>query len=165
MRLTASLSLGILGSLVFTAPYADAASITGTVKGPDGAPFRGAFVQARNAKTHITVSVLSDPQGHFQVPDLAAGDYRVSIHAPGFKADPKSGIALTADQNLTQDIALQKSFVRWSESLDLAGQDAAAGYARQGPALHPLHGLPWLRVAHGRSDSATKTAGAIASTT
>jgi virginiamycin B lyase len=115
MRFTASLSLGILGSLVFAIPYADAASITGTVKGPDGAPFRGAFVQARNAKTHITVSVLSDPQGHFQVPDLPAGDYRVSIHAPGFKADPKSGIALTADQSLTQDIALQKSFVRWSD--------------------------------------------------
>ena len=153
MRLTASLSLGILGSLVFTTPYADAASITGTVTGPDGAPFRGAFVQARNAKTHITVSVLSDPQGHFQVPDLAAGDYRVSIHAPGFKADPKSGIALTADQSPDAGYRIAKEFRALERSLDLAGQDAAAGCARQGPALHPLHGLPRLRVAHGRSDT------------
>src|ERR1700722_6322949 len=111
----AGLSLGILGSFVLPAAFADAATITGTVTGPDGAPFRGAFVQARNAATHITVSVLSNAQGHYQVPDLAAGDYRLSIRAPGFKADPKSGIALTADQNLAQDIALQKSYVHWSD--------------------------------------------------
>src|SRR5271170_3375324 len=107
--------LSLLVSSLAALACADAATIAGTVTGPDGAPFRGAFVQARNAKTHITVSVLSDPQGHYQVPDLAAGDYRLSIRAPGFKADPKSGIALAGDQNLTQDVALQKSFVRWSE--------------------------------------------------
>jgi virginiamycin B lyase len=110
----ASASIAFL-SLVATASLAPAATITGTVTGPDGAPFRGAFVQARNAATHITVSVLSNAQGHYQVPDLAAGDYRLSIRAPGFKADPKSGIALTADQNLAQDIALQKSYVHWSD--------------------------------------------------
>jgi virginiamycin B lyase len=110
----ASASLAILLA-VTTASLADAATITGTVTGPDGAPFRGAFVQARNAATHITVSVLSNAQGHYLVPDLAAGDYRPAIRAPGFKADPKSGIALAADQNLTADIALQKSYVHWSD--------------------------------------------------
>jgi virginiamycin B lyase len=110
----ASVSLAFL-SLVATASLASAATITGTVTGPDGAPFRGAFVQARNAASHITVSVLSNAQGHYQVPDLPAGDYRLSIRAPGFKADPKSGIALTADQNLAQDIALQNSYVHWSD--------------------------------------------------
>jgi virginiamycin B lyase len=110
----ASASLAILLAAA-TASLADAATITGTVTGPDGAPFRGAFVQARNAATHITVSVLSNAQGHYLVPDLAAGDYRLAIRAPGFKADPKSGIALTADQNLAQDIALQKSYVHWSD--------------------------------------------------
>jgi virginiamycin B lyase len=110
----ASASLAILLA-VTTASLADAATIAGTVTGPDGAPFRGAFVQARNAATHITVSVLSDAQGHYLVPDLAAGDYRLAIRAPGFKADPKSGIALTADQSLTQDLALQKSYVHWSD--------------------------------------------------
>src|SRR5580692_4630160 len=110
----ASASLAILLAAL-TASAADAATIAGTVTGPDGAPFRGAFVQARNATTKITVSVLSDTAGHYQVPDLAAGDYRLSIRAPGFKADPKSGIALTAVQNLAQDIALQKSYVHWSD--------------------------------------------------
>ena len=102
-------------SLTFFISSATAATITGTVTGPDGAPFRAAFVQARNAGTHITVSVLSDAAGHYRIPDLAAGDYRLSIRAPGFKADPKSGVALADEQNLAQDFALQASYVRWSD--------------------------------------------------
>jgi virginiamycin B lyase len=108
-------SLGALGFVMCAVPFADAATITGTVTGPDGAPFRAAFVQARNAKTKITVSVLSDNQGHYRVPDLAAGDYRVQIRAPGFRTDPKNGVALTADQNLNQDFALQKGVLRWAD--------------------------------------------------
>src|SRR5436309_7694990 len=105
--------LGVLGFLVLGPVSADAATITGTVTGPDGQPFRAAFVQARNAKSKITVSVLSDNQGHYRVPDLTAGDYRIQIRAPGFRADPKNGVALTGDQNLTQDFKLQQGTVRW----------------------------------------------------
>src|SRR6516164_2988541 len=42
--------IGILGLFLFVSSFADAATITGTVSGPDGAPFRAAFVQARHAK-------------------------------------------------------------------------------------------------------------------
>ena len=52
------LFLGVLGTFAL-AWSADAASVSGTVVGPDGKAFRGAFVQARNAKTRITVCVLS----------------------------------------------------------------------------------------------------------
>ncbi len=108
-------SLGVFCLVALSASAADAATIAGTVTGPDGAPFRGAFVQARNATTKITVSVLSDTAGHYQVPDLTAGDYRLSIRAPGYKSDPKSGITLTADQNAAADFGLQKGLVRWSD--------------------------------------------------
>src|SRR5262249_12531913 len=60
---------------------------------------------------------------HYRADNLPAGDYRLSIHAPGFKADPKSGIALTADQSLAQDFALQKSFVRWNEISQWQGHE------------------------------------------
>src|SRR5829696_364074 len=109
MRSLFAFSLALLGSVTLAPTLTDAATITGTVKGPDGAAFRAAFVQARNAKTKITVHVLSDNQGHYKVENLPAGDYRVAIRAPGYKADPKSGLALTADQNATQDFALQRA--------------------------------------------------------
>jgi streptogramin lyase len=107
--------LGILGTLGLAASAADAATITGTVMGPDGTPFRAAFVQARNASMKMTVSVLTDNQGKYLVENLPAGDYRLSIRAIGYKADAKSGVKLTADQNLAQDFALQTGQVRWTD--------------------------------------------------
>jgi virginiamycin B lyase len=115
------LSLIALG-LLSTASLASAAAITGTVTGPDGKPLRAVFVQARNATTKITVSVLSDNQGHYKVPDLTAGDYRVSIRASGYKADPKTGVKLTADQNASYDFALQSAPVRWADLSFYQGQ-------------------------------------------
>jgi streptogramin lyase len=115
-------SLGVLGFVVFGVPFADAATISGTVTGPDGAPFRAAFVQARNAGMKMTVSVLSDSQGRYHIDNLKAGDYRVQIRAPGFSAAPKTGVKLTDDQKLTQDFALQKGLVRWSEISLVQGQ-------------------------------------------
>jgi len=106
--------LGV-GSIIVAMSGADAATISGMVTGPDGKPFRGAFVQARNLKTKITVSVLSDNAGRYRVEHLSPGEYRLQMRAIGFKADPKSGIMLNADQNLTQDLALQQGMVRWSD--------------------------------------------------
>jgi streptogramin lyase len=118
-----SVHYGIVGLVALAASAADAATITGTVTGPDGAPFRAAFVQARNAKMKMTVSVLTDNQGRYRADNLPAGDYRVSIRAPGFKVDPKSGITLTADQSLSQDFALQKGAVRWNEISQWQGHE------------------------------------------
>ena len=114
MRATTRLMLGV-GSIIAAMSGADAATISGTVTSPDGQPFRGAFVQARNLKTKITVSVLSDNAGRYRVENLLAGEYRLQMRAIGFKADPKSGITLAADQNVTQDLALQQGMVRWSD--------------------------------------------------
>ena len=75
-------------SLILFSSSAFAATVTGTVKGPDGAPFEGAFVQAVNAKTKISVSVLSDKQGRYRVENLPAGEYQVRVRAVGFTTDP-----------------------------------------------------------------------------
>ncbi len=115
MRSSAWLPLGVLGFVVGAASFAESATISGTVTGPDGAPLRAAFVQARNAKTKITVSVLSNAQGRYHVDNLPAGDYRLQIRASGYRADPKNGVTLAADQSATHDFALQKGMVRWNE--------------------------------------------------
>ena len=104
--------IGILGLFIFAASFADAATIAGTVSGPDGTPLRAAFVQARHAKLKMTVSVLSDNAGRYLVENLPAGDYRLSVRAIGYKAEPKSGITLAAEQNLSHDFALQPAPVR-----------------------------------------------------
>src|SRR5271169_4042899 len=105
-----ALGCAIVVLLVATISYGS--TISGSVKGPEGTPFRGAFIQAQNTKSKITVSVLSDKDGHFQVEGLAAGDYNVLVKAIGFKGNTHP-MTLTADQLASQDFALTKGMVRW----------------------------------------------------
>jgi hypothetical protein len=65
--------LAMMFAMSYLAATVRGATITGTVKGPDGAAFKGAFVSAQNAKTKITVNVLSHKDGGYRVEDLPAG--------------------------------------------------------------------------------------------
>ena len=47
----------LVGSLMVTAVFASAASVTGNVKGPDGKPMMGVFVVAENTQNKMTVTV------------------------------------------------------------------------------------------------------------
>ena len=119
-----------------------AATVTGTVKGPDGAPFEGAFVQAVNAKTKISVSVLSDKQGRYRVENLPAGEYQVRVRAVGFTTDTAQRGNLTADQNISFEFALKPGTVRWSDLNLYQGKTAHAGGERKRNSLHQLFYLP-----------------------
>ncbi|MGD0907672.1 MAG: carboxypeptidase-like regulatory domain-containing protein, partial [Candidatus Acidiferrales bacterium] len=66
--------LRLASLILFVSSACFGATITGTVKGKDGAPFQGAFVQAQNTKTRITVSVLSDSRGQYRIQRLPAGE-------------------------------------------------------------------------------------------
>jgi virginiamycin B lyase len=107
--------LAPIGAVLVLGAVCQSATITGTVKGVDGAPFQGAFVQAQNTKTKITVNVLSDSKGRYRVEQLGAGEYRITIRAVGYTAAPQTGVSLTADQNASYDFALQKGMVRWND--------------------------------------------------
>jgi len=107
--------LVLAGLALYMAASCHAATLSGTLKGPDGAPVEGAFVQAQNTKTKISFFVLSDHEGHYRVDGLPEGEYRVQVKATGFRADPKSGVGLAADQSMAIDFALATSAVRWNE--------------------------------------------------
>jgi virginiamycin B lyase len=107
--------LALSSLIVFLGSVCYGATISGTVNGADGAPFQGAFVESQNAKSKITVIVLSDAQGHYRIPDLPAGDYRVQIRAAGYRAAARNSVTLAQDENASLDFSLQKSAVRWNE--------------------------------------------------
>lgn len=118
--------LSALGLAVLMASFAHAAPggvISGTVKGPDGGAFKGAFVRAQSVKTKITVNVLSDRNGAYRIQDLDAGEYQVTATAVGYKSDPHSGVNVAADQGTSLDFALQKGTVRWSDLSIHEGQE------------------------------------------
>jgi len=100
---------------LFLASLADGATVTGKVQGPDGAPFKGAFVQAQNKKTKITVNVLSHKDGSYRIEDLPAGEYDLRIRAIGYQADPRAGVTLASNQSASFDWALKQGTVRWRD--------------------------------------------------
>ena len=91
------------------------ASISGVVKDPSGAPFRGAFVRAQNQQSKISVNVLTDAQGRYRIQNLPPGEYQLRVTATGFKADPRNGVKLAAGDVTSLDVALQQGTVRWSD--------------------------------------------------
>src|SRR5579862_7947697 len=110
MKSIASL-FGLLIAFLFAIPAGHAATVSGSVKSPDGTPFRGAFVQAQNSSTHVLVSVLTDKDGRYRIENLPAGKYQVQVKATGFRGDPRSDVNLAAEQNASFDFALQKGMV------------------------------------------------------
>lgn len=105
----------LASGLLFLSPYSSAATITGNIKGPDGSPFRGAFIQAQNSSTKITLSVLSDKDGRYRLDGLPAGNYQLQAKAVGYKSETRSGVALTANENGSANFSLQKGSVRWAD--------------------------------------------------
>jgi len=100
---------------ILTASIAHGATVTGTVKGPDGAAFKGAFAQAQNTKTRITVNVLTGQDGRYRFDSLPAGEYNLRIHAVGYRSDPHNAVVLTEKQKVSFDWALQTAPVRWTD--------------------------------------------------
>ena len=107
--------LALISLCIFVNSACLAATLTGTVKGPDGAPFEGAFVQAQNTKTRMSFIVLTNSQGRYRVEKLPAGEYRVTSRATGFRTDQILALTLTENQDASLDLALQKAPIRWNE--------------------------------------------------
>jgi virginiamycin B lyase len=112
---TASGFVGALTLALLPGSLALGATVTGTVKAPDGAPFRGAFVQAQNSNTKIMVSVLSDRLGQYRIENLPAGPYQLQVRAVGYRTQPRAPVNLTADQHASYEFPLQKDMVRWND--------------------------------------------------
>lgn len=107
--------VALLLSILVPVGVCSAATITGTVAGTDGKPFQGAFVEAQNSKSKITVIVLSGSRGEYAIENLPQGEYRVQLRAVGFKAQPIQGVKLQGSQKVTQDFALEKSKIEWRD--------------------------------------------------
>ena len=104
--------------LFFLASAAHAAlgaTITGTIIGPDTEPFKGAFVQAQNLKTKITVIVLSQKDGTYRIENLPPGMYDMQIRAVGYKSEPRTILDLSAKPSATAAFMLKKAAVLWSD--------------------------------------------------
>ena len=109
---------GLLALLCASSGYAaTGGTVSGTIKGPDGVPFRAAFIRAENVQTKMTMIVLSDPQGKYYTDKLPPGKYEVWATAIGFKSDPlrRPDVAVEDGKDVSLSFTMQKAPVQWSQ--------------------------------------------------
>ena len=115
MRNLCTVCLGLALCFVSLAYAAFGGTVAGTVKDSTGASVKGAFVQARNPQSNITVSVLSNRQGSYRIDDLAPGDYEVKVMARGYKGESRPGVKVADGNAVPLDFTVQTDRVRWSD--------------------------------------------------
>ena len=105
--LTAAL---VAAAMLFAAPFADAQStggrIRGTVTDPSAGAVPGATVQLINEATHATREVQSGANGDYVFIEVPIGSYEIHVASQGFKKYTRKGIVLSLNEVLTLDLVL-----------------------------------------------------------
>ncbi len=83
------------------------ATLHGTVLDPQGAVVANATVTPLNVGRGTSISRQSNELGEVSFPSLPIGDYAVTIEAKGFKTLKRSGITLSAGQDLRMSFTLE----------------------------------------------------------
>src|SRR5262249_53940128 len=113
-----------------------AVSLTGTVSSQKEGPMEGVIVSAKRDGSTITVSVVSDAQGHYSFPRnrLEPGPYSVRMRAVGYELERPATVEIGAQQTAhldlklvdTQDLAYQLSNGEWIMSVPGTDQQKTA---------------------------------------
>ncbi|MDX6710022.1 MAG: hypothetical protein QOH96_1038 [Blastocatellia bacterium] len=81
-------------------------TITGVVQDPNGATIQNATVTVTNVGTNLTRSVQTDASGHYEVPSLPNGVYKVVATAPGFQPITVDQANLAVGDRLRVDLTV-----------------------------------------------------------
>lgn len=107
-RLHAKLSLLILllfsGNLAFG--QTSFTSLRGTVTDPAGRAVAGATVALKNAESGAERTLLTDTDGAYQFQQLSAGDYTLTVSAPGFSNYLRKNLVLLVNTPTTANVQL-----------------------------------------------------------
>lgn len=83
------------------------ASVLGSITDSQGGVVAHANVAATNLDTGVTVKSQSDDNGHYTLPELPPGRYRVTVEMSGFKRSIVGPLVLQVDQRQQQDFHLE----------------------------------------------------------
>ena len=134
-------SLFVIG---LTAAWAQTAQIAGTITDPTGAVIATADITITQVETSLERKTASNAKGRYVVPLLPPGGYRVSVQHDEFVAVRRSGILLSADQNVRLDFSLEVGQVTEQITVegDVSQVDVETAALRQVVGRRRLDDLP-----------------------
>ena len=150
--------LTTLALFLFWGPPADAqvsgGSITGTVAGESGAAMPDVRISIKEASTGLVRNTTTNPAGLYNVPDLSAGNYDMTVSADGFTTQVWTTITVTAGVERVLNVAMHagdpKQVVRVVAPPALVSEpcSAACGSANASTVRDtPLNGRDWAALA------------------
>src|SRR5215813_12576942 len=83
------------------------AQISGAVQDQSGAVLPGVEVTATQTQTGISRMSVTNETGHYVLPNLPLGPYKLEAALPGFRTFVQTGIVLNVNANPTINISLQ----------------------------------------------------------
>jgi hypothetical protein len=100
------LALALLVVCLPIAAQNPSAEISGTVTAQDGLPVPGAKITIIDRSNGTERQASTDKQGHYVVPSLAAGEYRVRAEMQDFRTETRDGVVLQVAQQGRADFVL-----------------------------------------------------------
>ena len=98
----------LLAAMASGAVWAQAtAQISGAVQDQSGAVLPGVEVTATQTETGIIRMTVTNETGHYALPNLPVGPYKLEAALPGFRTFIQTGIVLDVNANPTINVSLQ----------------------------------------------------------
>jgi hypothetical protein len=104
--MTLSLVLIALGPVGLCFAQLDRGAISGMVTDPSGSVISEARITVTNTATGTQSSTVTTGSGAYTIPELAAGQYSVTVDASGFKKLIRNGITVSVGQTASVDLQL-----------------------------------------------------------
>ena len=130
------------------------ATLTGTVSDASGAVIPNAQVSVKNVATGQVRAVTTDAAGFYTAPNLLPDSYEVTVTAPGFSTEVRSGITLTVGAQQLLNITMQVG--QATQTVQVTGEAPAVqlanstigGVVSQTAVVElPLNGRDWTSLA------------------
>ena len=99
----------VFSPLIVLPVYAQVAGATlsGTVTDPSGAIIPNTQISITNVATGVNRKIATDAAGFYTAPNLLPGNYEITVSAPGFATQVRTGINLAVGAQQVLNIALQ----------------------------------------------------------
>jgi len=101
------LALFLFAAAVPALSQSDRGTIAGTVLDSTGGAVEGVTVTATDSSTNTVYTATTGPTGGYRLYDLRVSVYKVSVSAPGFKTEEKTGVVVQVNTTSTVDFSLQ----------------------------------------------------------
>src|SRR5215467_9985236 len=107
-----AITLFILAAATPGFSQSDRGTIAGTVLDSSGGAVTGAIVTATDAATNAVYTATTGPTGGYRLYDLRVSTYKISVAAPGFKTEEKTGVVVQINTTAAVDFSLQPGDVK-----------------------------------------------------